>query len=269
MAYETIELLRNEPVATIKLNRPQRMNAVIEEMYLELQDALATIAASPELRAVILTGSELQRDGRTKQAFCAGADLKKHSSGERTPAQKRAYILLAHETVRQLFQLPKPVIAAVNGPARGAGAEMAVACDLLIMAKDATIAFPEVGLGTFVGGGVTAILPALVGLARAKEIVYSGRVLDGPAAVELGLASRSVPLAELPGEAEALALSLASNAPISMRFAKRFLQREVVHDLDSVLHLEAEAILTCMDSDDWHEGVRAFAERREPLFRGR
>jgi enoyl-CoA hydratase len=161
------------------------------------------------------------------------------------------------------------VIAAVNGPARGAGTELALSCDLLLIAEEATLGLPETGLGTFVGGGVTHVLPRLVGLARAKELVYTGRVVGGETAVALGLALACYPVARLPGEARALAMEISEKAPIPMAFAKGYLQRSPSLDMETVLELEAEAILACMESDDWKEGLSSFSEKRTPKFIGR
>lgn len=269
MNYETIQFIRDGEVGIIRLNRPDRMNAVIEEMYLEIQHVLKTAENAADVRCMILTGSVRVKDGVEKQAFCAGADLKKHSTGERTHAQKRDYILLAHDTTKMIYEFPKPIIAAINGPARGAGSEMALNCDFVLMAENATIAFPETSLATFIGGGVSYHLPRLVGLARAKELVYTGRVLDGRAAAELGLALKCFPLADLMPESMAFAKSLAEKGPLSMRFAKKRLQQSPALDLETVIHLEAEAILSCMDTEDWHEGVRSFAEKRKPVYTGR
>lgn len=269
MDYDTIEFLREGFLGIIRLNRPERMNAVIEEMYLEIQEVLETSRADDTIRVLILTGSVLKRGDVEKQAFCAGADLKKHSSGERSHSQKREYILLAHETTRRIYEFPKPIIAALNGPARGAGSEMALNCDFIFMAEDATLGFPEIGLGTFVGGGVTQHLPGILGLMRAKELVYSGKVLDGKAAVSMGLALRCFPLETLMEETKVFAGMLAEKAPVSMRLAKERLHQSPALDIDTVLHLEAEGILTCMDTEDWHEGIRSFNEKRKPQYKGK
>lgn len=268
MSYETIELLTDVPLATIRLHRPERMNAVVERMYLEIQDVLDRLRADTSIRCLILTGSVLKREGVEKQAFCAGADLKEHSTGARSQDERREYIRLAQETTRKIYLFPKPIIAAVNGPARGAGTEMALACDLVLVAEEATLALPEAALGTFVGGGVTHILPRLVGLAKAKELVYTGRVVDGRTAVELGLALGCCPVARLLDEARALALEIAEKAPISIAFARQYLQRSPGLGIEAALDLEAKAILACMDSDDWKEGLAAFSERRKPRFAG-
>lgn len=269
MSYETIRLITDGAIATIQLNRPERMNAVIEEMYHDIQDALESTVAAPEIRCLILTGSVLERNGDQNQAFCAGADLKKHSTGDRSRDEKEAYLRLAHETVRKIYTFPKPIIAAVNGPARGAGTEMALACDFILMAEEATLGLPETSLGTFVGGGVTHILPLLIGLARAKELVYTGRLVDGVTAVELGLALACHPVEKLLEAAESLAHDIADKAPLSIRFAKHLLQHSPHVDIENALELETKAILTCMESEDWQEGLQAFNEKRKPRFFGR
>lgn len=268
MSYRTIRLSVESGVATLRLHRPERMNAVVEEMYREIGEALARCEEDRGLRVLVLTGSELRRGGEVKQAFCAGADLKEHASGRRGPEARRDYIRLAHETCRRLHEHPLPTLAAVNGPARGAGAELALCCDFLFMAEEATLAFPETGLGTFVGGGTTYHLPRLVGTARAKELIYTGRVLDGRQAAVLGLALRSVPLERLGEESAAFAAALAARAPLSLRLAKRQLQAPGARDLETALAEEAEGILACMETRDWREGVLAFSEDRPPVFQG-
>jgi enoyl-CoA hydratase len=269
MTYETLLLDVDSGVATVRLDRPERMNAVIEQMYTELLHALARVRDDGDVRVLILTGSVRRRPEGDKQAFCAGADLKEHGAGRRTPHQKREYIELAHETTRQLYTLPQPTIAVVNGPARGAGAEMALNCDFVLMADTATLAFPETSLGTFVGGGVTRHLAQLVGMAQAKRLVYTGAVLDGAAAAALGLALASHPLDELMPAARELASSLASRAPISMAFAKELMQKAPRRDLETALLAETEAITACMGTEDWQEGLDAFAQQRPPVYRGR
>ena len=152
MGYTTIEFDLEDGIGIIRLNRPHRMNAVIEEMYTEIQQVLKAAETDPAVRAVILTGSVREKNGVAKQAFCAGADLKKHAAGDRTEAQKRKYIMLGQHATRALYEFSKPTIAAVNGPARGAGVEMALNCDFVFMAHDATVALTETSLGTFIGG---------------------------------------------------------------------------------------------------------------------
>lgn len=269
MNLETVLYERVGPVGVVRLNRPERMNAVIEQMYLDIRAVLEEARGDPEVRALVLTGTVWKREGGDKQAFCAGADLKKHAAGERTPLQKREYILLAHEITRRLYEFEKPVIAAINGPARGAGAEMALCCDFIFMADEATLAFTETGLGTFVGGGATQHLTRLVGMARAKEMIYTGRILDGLEAVDFGLALRSYPQKELLPAAIDFGKELARRAPVSLVFAKELIQLSQQRDLYTVLMAEAEAILACMNTEDWKEGIASFQEKRQPVFKGK
>jgi len=269
MNLETVVYETDEQVGIVRLNRPARMNAVIEQMYLDLQTTMDEVAKDPNIRVLILTGTSWQRDQKTKQAFCAGADLKEHAAGSRSAWQKREYIMLAHETTRRLHDLKMPVIAVVNGPARGAGTEMALNCDFLFMADEASLAFSETGLGTFVGGGVTRHLSRLIGMQLAKYLVYSGEVLSGKQAVAVGLALRSFPIDQLFQESMSFARRLSKRAPVSMAFAKDLLQAAPGRDLRTVLLAEAEAILACMNTADWHEGIASFAEKREPVFEGK
>ena len=269
MDYKTILYEKREFTGIIRLNRPERMNAVSEEMYRDLIDILEKLETDNSLRALVLTGSVRVKDGVSKQAFCAGADLKKHASGERTPAQKREYIYMAHRANLLLYSFPKPVIAAVNGAARGAGAEMAMDCDFIFMAEDATIGFPEIGLGTFVGGGVTKLLPERVGIMKARELIYTGRVLTGREAVEYSLADASFPVDELLPRVLEFAELIASSAPVSVSLAKKYLRLSPGMEIKTVLEMEAEAILQCMETEDWKEGIDAFNEKRKPLYRGR
>ncbi len=267
--YSTIIFEKKDFIGIIKLNRPERMNAVIEEMYLEIQDVLKKCQNDNNVRVLLLTGSQLKKNGKIKEAFCAGADLKKHSEGDRTPWQKREYIFLAHNTTKMIYEYPKPIIAVINGPARGAGTEMALNCDFIIMAENATIGFPETSLGTFVGGGVTKHLVNLVGMQMAKYLIYTGKILNGIEAKELGIAIEVKPIDELMDFAIKFAKELSEKAPISMKFAKKYLQKSPSLDIDTVLTLEAEAILACMNTEDWHEGIKAFMEKRKPVYKGK
>lgn len=269
MNFNTIKYDEKDTVGIIRLNRPDRMNAVVEEMYEEIQRILLKIKGNNNIRAVILTGSQRIKNGVEKQAFCAGADLKKHAGSERTFEDKKNYIMLAHDTCKKIYQFPKPVIASVNGPARGAGAEMALNCDFMYMAEEATLAFPETSLGTCVGGGVTSHLVRIIGLTKAKDLIYSGDVIDGRAAIEMGLCSKCFPIEQLEESTLKAAFKLAEKAPVSMRLAKKQLQRASRASIDSVLDAETEAILECMKTEDWQEGVISFSEKRKPVYKGK
>ncbi len=268
MDFTTIKYHSSDGIGIITLNRPERMNAVIEEMYQEIKEALQAAHEDLDVRVLIISGSSFIKNGTLKQAFCAGADLKKHSAGERSPEEKRAYITLAHDTCRLIYEFPKPVIAKVNGPARGAGAEMALSCDFIIIADGATIAFPETGLGTCIGGGVSKHLTAVAGMAKAKELIYTGRILDGHAAVKSGIAIESWPDEKLDEETIKLARELSQKAPASMRLVKKLIHESTSADTKTALKNETEAILECMKTTDWHEGLLAFSEKRQPVYKG-
>ncbi|GAA5157933.1 enoyl-CoA hydratase/isomerase family protein [Pseudonocardia eucalypti] len=246
-------------VQRLVLNRPERLNAVSAELYRLLLDRLAEADADPDVRAVVLTGA-----GR---AFCVGADQKAHGAGTRTPEQRAEYVRLAWQVCERIQTMATPVVAAVRGYALGAGAEMATSADFLLMAEDAQMGFLEVSIGTFVGGGVTRRLPRLVGLRRAGELLMLGERFTGTRAAEWGLAHAAVPAERLDEEATALAGKLAGKAPISMARMKAALYRE--DPMAEVLRAEADDLLEIMDTEDWAEGVAAFADRRDPVFRGK
>ncbi len=257
--YQTLNCTMHQQHLEIRLNRPHRLNAVVEQLYQELLEVLAIARTASNIRAIVLTG-----EGR---AFCVGADLKEHSHGARTMLQKRHYLQLANNVCEQIFNYPMPVIAAINGYALGAGAEMAIACDFIVMAESAQIGFPEASIGTCVGGGISQTLPRLVGLAKARELLLYGQRINGQQALEIGLASRAVNEQQLLSEASALAQQLASNAPLSMRLTKQLLNHSHSLSLDTCLQLELDGISTCMTSEDWQEGIDAFAEKRTPQFK--
>jgi enoyl-CoA hydratase len=259
VSFETIVYEIRDGVAEIRFNRPHRLNAVVQQLYDELNVALGLAEADRAARVVLLTG-----EGR---AFCVGADLKEHKVG-RTAFERRQYLQGEQTVCKRLLQLKQPVVAAVNGYALGAGAELAIASDFLLMAESAQIGLPEISLGTFLGGGVTALLPRLVGLAKARELVFLGERIDGKEAVRIGLANRSFPDAGFLDAARAFARRVAGKAPIAMQLAKEQLNFAAERTLDAVLATELEGMTFVATTKDWQEGVDAFAEKRTPVFKG-
>ncbi|QSB15652.1 enoyl-CoA hydratase/isomerase family protein [Natronosporangium hydrolyticum] len=247
------------PVLTLTLHRPERLNAVSEPMYTALREQLARAGTDPTIRVVVLRGA-----GR---AFCAGADLKAHAGSERTLADRRGYAELAGAAVTDLVGLPKPVLAVVHGYAFGAGAELATAADFLITTPETVFAFPELTLGTYVGGGVTMLLPQLVGLARARELLFTGRRFTGAEAAAWGLAHQAVASPELPAAVSDLTGRLADSAPVPTGLLKQQLNQP--DQIGAAIAEEVSALTTCMGTADWREGLAAFAERRTPSFEGR
>ncbi|TVT70835.1 MAG: enoyl-CoA hydratase/isomerase family protein [Denitromonas halophila] len=259
MAYETILYEMKNGIAEIRLNRPHRMNAVTQTLYDELNDALGVAEADKDARVVLLTG-----EGR---AFCVGADLKEHKTG-RTAFDRRQYLQGEQIVCKRLMLLSKPVIAAVNGYALGAGAEVAMASDFILMAESAQIGLPEVSIGNYLGGGVTYLLPRLVGLAKARELVFLGERIKGEEAVRIGLANRVLPDAGFLDGAREFAQRIASKAPFSMQLAKEQLNMAAERTLDAALTAELEGMMFVGTTQDWQEGIDAFAEKRIPVFKG-
>jgi enoyl-CoA hydratase len=259
MSPPAVLVARQGPALTLTLNRPQRLNAVNEQMYRDLDAALRGGAGDPAVRVIVLRGA-----GR---AFCSGADLKAHAGAGRTVEQRQAYAELAADVVRTVTTIGTPVVAMVHGYAIGAGAELAVSADFLVAAEDAVLAFPELSLGTYVGGAVTVQLPRLVGLARARDLLFTGRRFTGAEAAGWGLAYRAVPAAELDAAATQLAERLATAAPVPVGLMKAHLGSQP--ELDEALRAEVKALVHCMGTADWAEGVAAFAGRRTPVFEGR
>ncbi|MBZ0122909.1 MAG: enoyl-CoA hydratase/isomerase family protein [Roseovarius sp.] len=260
MAFATIIYTKTGPVAEIRFNRPHRLNAVVSEFYAEMLEALDDAEHDIAIRTVVLTG-----EGR---AFCVGADLKEHGAATRTELEKLQYLQLANDVCERIYRHPKPVIAAVNGFALGAGAEMSCSADFIVMKASAQIGFPEISIGTHVGGGVTGILPRLVGLARARELIFTGRRIDGEEALRIGLATRVFPDDSFAEDATAFAHDIGAKAPYSMRFAKEHLNAGQ-RDYTARLITELDALRSCMLTEDWQEGVDAFAEKRSPVFKGK
>lgn len=259
MTFETILYSMTDGIAEIRLNRPHRLNAVTQQLYDELNLALSAAEANRDARVVLLTG-----EGR---AFCVGADLKEHKTG-RTAFDRRQYLQGEQIVCKRLLDLKKPVVAAVNGFALGAGAEIAMASDFILMAESAQIGLPEISIGNFLGGGVTWLLPRLVGLAKARELVFLGERIKGDEAVRIGLANRVLPDDGFVDAARAFAARVASKAPFSMQLAKEQLNMSAERTLDACLIAELEGMMFVGTTRDWQEGVDAFAEKRSPVFKG-
>jgi len=234
----------------VQLDRPERLNAVSDELYAQLEPALRDAAADGDARVLVLSGA-----GR---AFCAGADRKAHAKRERTPAEARAYVWAGQRVCRLLQTMHLPVVAAVHGHAIGAGAELALSADVVVCADDLQLRFPEVGLGTFVGGGLSQRLPLLTGQLRAKQLLLLGRALSGPEAVEWGLATEAVPPEQVHARAWELAEELAGLPVVSVGLAKQTLHRAGSMSLDEALVAEAEGMLACMGSEEWVSGLASF-----------
>ncbi|MGH7477578.1 MAG: enoyl-CoA hydratase/isomerase family protein [Longimicrobiales bacterium] len=247
-------------VLSLTLNRPDRLNAVTRELYESLRAAVRRAAGDEAVRSLILTGA-----GR---AFCAGADVKAHAERPLPPRARRRYARAAQRANLSLQRCVKPVVAAVNGAAVGAGLELALSCDFIVVAEDAQLRLPELALGTFFGGGVAHTLPQRVGLTRAKELLFLGDFFSGRDAVAIGLANAAVPREAVPAAALALAQRLAELAPVPLRRAKELLHRAPHLSRRAVLREEARALRACMATGDWAEGLAAQREQRSARYTG-
>ena len=257
--FQTILFSCERKVAEIRLNRPHRLNAVITPLYREVLAALDQVEENNQIATVVITG-----EGR---AFSVGADLKEHATGARTDAETLEYIRLGTEVCKRIYTFPKIIIAVVNGFALGAGAEIACSSDFILMKDTASIGFPEISIGTYVGGAVTVLLPRLVGLAKARELLIKGHRAGAEEALSIGLATRVFPDDRFDADVQEFAEDIASRAPISMRFVKQHLN-DGDQDYASRLEEEMSVLRRCMRTEDWQEGVNAFAEKRSPVFKG-
>jgi 2-(1,2-epoxy-1,2-dihydrophenyl)acetyl-CoA isomerase len=250
------------PVVTFTLNRPDKLNALTIEMPERLRSGLATAGYDPRVRAVVITGA-----GR---AFCSGADIdamiglkENHHS-----ADFRRFLEAGHELVRQIRRLPKIVLACVNGPAGGAGMNLALACDLRIGSEDATFTQAFVQMGLHPDWGGTFLLPRFIGLSRAMEMFTLAAPLSAAEAYRSGLVNFMVPADRLEEETRLLALRLARVPPIPIALLKQALYERLDTELNVMMEHEVSAQMKCFDSEDFREGLHALRENRKPEFRG-
>lgn len=265
MTYETILFERQGGVAHITLNRPEVLNALSYPMYREITDAFDTVAAEPELRAVLLTGS-----GR---AFCSGADLaRKFNIPEGATigdGVAEAMHRLINPMVARIAALKKPVIAAVNGPTAGGGVGLALACDIVIAAKSAY--FVQVfgpNLGIVPDIGCTWLVPRLIGRARALGLALTGERLPAEKAADWGLIWQAVDDAELLPTATALARKLAEGPTTGFGLIKKAITASELNGFEAQLALEAESQRIAFNTNDTPEGIAAFLQKRKPVFTG-
>ncbi|MBI3964971.1 MAG: enoyl-CoA hydratase/isomerase family protein [Chloroflexi bacterium] len=262
MGYETIEIRREGPVAKVVLNRAEALNALNLKMVVELGGALAECAA-PDVRVVVLTG--------TGRAFCAGGDVKSFvdSLSEDPVGYLRDLADEFHQrVVLGIRRLAKPVIGSINGVAAGGGLSLALCCDLRIAADNARLATAYSNIGLSADGGSTFFLPRLVGLGRSAEIFMFAEVLDANKAFELGIVNKVVPAAELESATDDWAIRLAAGPTRAHGVVKKLLNRTFANDLTTQLDTETAGMAELAMTQDYREGVTAFAEKRQPNFRG-
>lgn len=258
MTFDHVRLDRQGAALRITLDRPRVLNALSPELLDELHQALEGPAADEGVRAVLLTGAG--------KGFCAGADLTRMPiDGNVAALVERSY----NPIVRRLFELPKPVVAGVNGVAAGAGMSLALACDLRLLSSAASFVAGFTGRGLTLDASCSYTLPRLVGLGRAFEMVYSGRSVAAEEALALGLGERVLAAESFDEEAWSFVRALADGPTYAFALAKQELHASFHNDFDTQLALEAELQGHAATSDDVREGIAAFREKRAPRFQGR
>jgi enoyl-CoA hydratase len=247
------------PVAHLELVNPP-LNLVTRELIEQLRDALARLRAADGVRVVVVTG-------RGDRAFCAGSHIGEFEGLRGRVAEGK--LLLEKLVYRQLADLPMPTIAAIEGDALGGGLELALCCDLRVASARARLGMPEVRLAVLPGSGGTQRLPRIVGIARAKELILTGRIINSDEAQRIGLVNQVVPAGEARTAAEAVAEEIAARGPLAVREAKRLIDAALDLDLDAGLADELDASERIFASEDMAEGAQAFLEKRDPVYRGR
>jgi 2-(1,2-epoxy-1,2-dihydrophenyl)acetyl-CoA isomerase len=259
VGYATLLVERTGGIATITMNRPEARNALDLTMRREVLGALDEIEADPTSRVVILTGA----GGH----FCSGGDVKTMRT-RLTAAEGRARVELLNKMVLRLVDYALPTIAMVDGYAVGAGSNLALCCDLIVASDRAKFGELFCKIGLAVDGGGTWLLSRVVGMAHAKELVFTGDVIDAAEAGRIGLVNRVVPVAELATATRALAEKIAAGPPLALRLDKRMLNRAATSDLAAALEVEAFSQGLAIASEDHQEGVAAFFDKRPPRFKG-
>ena len=251
---------RQDRVAVLTLNRPEVMNSFNFPMLRALKERVEALHFDPEVRVVIIAGAG-------QKAFCAGADLKERAS--MSEAQVREFIF----TIRNLFTfieyLIKPVIAAVNGIALGGGTELALACDIRIASATASLGLTETRLAIIPGAGGTQRLPRLIGRGKAKELIFTGRRVDAQEALQIGLVNKVCEPEALLAECRAMAGMICAAGPIAIQQAKYAINYGLEADLHTGLAIESNAYWVTIPSEDRLEGLRAFGEKRRPVYKGK
>ena len=248
-----ILLEKKDHVAIATVNRPKALNALNSEVLNDLNTLLDEIAADPEIRVLVLTGSG-------EKAFVAGADIGEMSA--LTKAEGEAFGKKGNDVFRKLETLPIPAIAAVNGYALGGGCELAMACDIRLCSDTAVFGQPETGLGITPGFGGTQRLARLVGPGMAKQLIYSARNIKADEALRIGLCNAVYPAEELMPAAEKLAETIAKNAPIAVRACKKAINEGLEMPMDEAVALEEKLFGSCFETADQKEGMQAFLEKR-------
>ena len=260
MDYQNILVEKEDDIAILYINRPKALNALNKETLLEIKMAISQIAEDQEVKVVIITGSG-------DKAFVAGADITYMQN--MNAVEGREFGKLGQEVFSLIESIEKPVIAAVNGFALGGGCELAMSCDFRIASDKAKFGQPEVTLGITPGFGGTQRLPRLVGMGMAKQLLFSGEMIDAQEALRIGLVNRVVPGEQLLAAAKQIARSISKNAQLAVRFCKVAVNQGMQTDIDRAMTIEADLFGLCFSTEDQKEGMKAFVEKRKAEFKGK
>ena len=260
MEFKYIIYEKTDGIATITLNRPEALNAFSKDVADEVLQALEDIRNDENMRVVILTGAG-------EKAFSAGADIKAMKGMNALKARELS--LMGERICNALENLEKPVIAAINGYALGGGLEVAMSCDIRIASENARMGQTEINIGLIPGWGGTQRLTRLIGATRAKELIYSGKIIDAKTAEQLGILNMVVPADKFKETIRQFAAELASKAPVALKVAKALINKGAEISLDAAIALEREGFGVVASTEDLQEGVAAFTEKRKPTFKGK
>jgi enoyl-CoA hydratase len=259
MPYQQIRVTRQERLALVEINRPQVFNSIDSATLKELQRAFTELRRDEQVHGVLLTG--------VGEHFAAGADLAEIR--ELTPLEATRFAELGQSVCLAMERLGKPLLAAVSGYVLGAGLELALACDFILCGEDARLGFKEIEYGIIPGFGGTQRLPRRVGKSKAKELIFTGAVIDAAEALRIRLVNRVHPVARLRGEALELLATICSRGLLSLRLAKEVIDAGSDIDLAAACLMERDAFAVCFSTEDQKEGMGAFVEKRKARFKGR
>lgn len=260
MELKNLKLELKDGICLITINRPESLNALNSELLRELDGVLDMVEENEEAKVVVITGAG-------EKAFVAGADISEMK--DMNPLQAKEFAEMGQKVFRKIEVMNKVVIAAVNGYALGGGCELAMACDIRIASKNAKFGQPEVGLGIIPGFGGTQRLPRIAGLSKAKELIFTGDLIDAEEALRIGLVSRVVEQEKLLEEAQKIAKKIMAKGMVAVSLAKEAINAGIGVDIESGMSYEAKAFALCFSTCDQKEGMAAFLEKRAPKFAGK
>jgi enoyl-CoA hydratase len=259
MPWEDLLVASEGPIDVVRLNRPAVLNALRAQTFRELESVLDAFAGDPQKRVLIITGAG-------DRAFSAGGDIKEMR--QMTGREATAFARLAHRVLAKIESTPKPVLAAINGLALGAGCDLAIVCDVGVASERAVFGEPPAAIGLVTPFGGTQRLPRIIGPKRAKYLFFTGETLDAHQALQIGLVNRVVAHTDLVEEALNVARTICTRAPIAVGFSKILVNASLSRLLDDGDALEVKLYAKCFDTADQKEGMQAFLEKRKPVFKG-